>query len=172
MPAARARTHHVTVSTQTASLASITLQAYSFPFLFFVSRKAKNLKTFPDTTQAELLAFVEWIESNFRIPITFWVDFDYKHYLIRRDGKRVGYLFYWSDFDSYPVFDNPADIPELRLPVREEHWTIEEILTSFIEAIMCYYAWICNEIDDSYEPTEAEVEEILQEYLRSRKPLD
>ena len=49
---------------------------------------------------------------------------------------------------------------------------IEEILTSFIEAIMCYYAWICNEIDDSYEPNEAEVEEILQEYLRSRKPSD
>ena len=126
----------------------------------------------PETTQAELRAFVEWIESNYRIPITFWVNFDYKHYLIRSDGKRVGYLFYWSDFDSYPVFDNPADIPELRLAVREEHWTIEESLTSFIEAIMCYYAWICNEIDDSYEPTEAEVEEILQEYLRSGKLSD
>ena len=97
---------------------------------------------------------------------------DYKDYLIRSDGKHVGYLFYWSEFDSYPVFNNPANIPELRLAVRKEYWTIEEVLTSFIEAIMCYYAWICNEINDSYEPAEAEVEEILQEYLRSGKTFD
>ena len=129
-------------------------------------------KKIPKTVQSELYAFVEWMESNYRIPITFWVDFDYKHYLIRRDGKRVGFLFYWSDFDSYPMFNNPEDIPELRLAVRDEHWTIEEILTSFIEAIMYYYVWICNENLDSYEPDEAEVEEVLQEYLRSGKPLD
>ncbi|MBQ6115746.1 MAG: hypothetical protein IJL08_00310 [Oscillospiraceae bacterium] len=129
-------------------------------------------KKIPETTQSELRAFVEWIENNYRIPITFWVDFDYKHYLIRSDGKHVGYLFYWSEFDSYPVFNNPANIPELRLAVRKEYWTIEEVLTSFIEAIMCYYAWICNEINDSYEPAEAEVEEILQEYLRSGKTFD
>ena len=129
-------------------------------------------KKIPKTVQSELYAFVEWMESNYRIPITLWVDFDYKHYLIRSDGKRVGYLFYWSDFYSYPVFNNPEDIPELRLAVRDEHWTIEEILTSFIEAIMYYYVWICNENLDSYEPDEAEVEEVLQEYLRSGKPLD
>ena len=129
-------------------------------------------KKIPKTVKSELYAFVEWMESNYRIPITFWVDFDYKHYLIRRDGKRVGFLFYWSDFNSYPVFNNPEDIPELRLAVRDEHWTIEEILTSFIEAIMYYYVWICNENLDSYEPDEAEVEEVLQEYLRSGKPLD
>ena len=129
-------------------------------------------KKIPETVQSELYAFVEWMESNYRIPITFWVDFDYKHYLIRRDGKRVGYLFYWSDFNSYPVFNKAYDIPELRLAVRDEHWTIEEILTSFIEAIMYYYVWICNENLDSYKPDEAEVEEVLQEYLRSGKPLD
>ncbi len=126
-------------------------------------------KIIPETVQSKLRTFVEWIESNYRIPITFWVDFDYKHYLIRKDGKHVGYLFYWSDFDSYPMFNKPEDIPELRLAVRDERWTIKQILTSFIEAIMCYYAWICNEIDGSYEPIAAEVEEILQEYLRSGK---
>ena len=68
-------------------------------------------KKVPKTTQAELRAFVEWMENNFCIPISVWVDFDYKHYLVRRDGKRVGCLFYWSDFDSYPIFNNPADIP-------------------------------------------------------------
>lgn len=129
-------------------------------------------KKIPKTVQSELYAFVEWMENNYRIPITFWVDFDYKNYLIQRDGKRVGFLFYWSDFNSYPVFNKPEDIPELRLAVRDEHWTIEEILTSFIEAIMYYYVWICNENLDSYEPDEAEVEEVLQEYLRSGKPLD
>ena len=129
-------------------------------------------KRIPESVQSELLAFVEWVENNYSIPITFWVDFEYKHCLIRKDGKRVGFLFYWADFDSYPVFNKPEDIPELRLAVRDEHWTIEEILTSFIEAIMYYYAWICNEIDDSYEPVETEVEEVLQDFLRSRKPSD
>ena len=129
-------------------------------------------KRVPETTQSELRAFVEWIENNYCIPITFWVDFEYKHYLIKRDGKRVGYLFYWSDFDSYPVFYNRADIPQLRLAVRTEHWTIEEILTSFIEAIMRYYSWICNEIDDSFVPSEGEVEGILREYLSCRKTSD
>ena len=33
-------------------------------------------KKIPETTQSELRAFVEWIENNYRIPITFWVDFD------------------------------------------------------------------------------------------------
>lgn len=129
-------------------------------------------KRIPEATRLELIAFVEWIERNYRIPITLWVDFDYKHYLIRKDGKRAGYLFYWSDFDSYPLFNDSAKIPKLRLPVRDENWTIEEILTSFIEAIMCYYAWICNEINDSYEPVEAEVEEVLEEYLRSARVSD
>ncbi|MBQ7325039.1 MAG: hypothetical protein IJW98_04795, partial [Clostridia bacterium] len=104
---------------------------------------------------------------NYRIPITLWVDFEYKHYLIRRDGKRVGYLFYWADFSSYPVFDNQNDIPQIKLPVRTEHSSIEEILTSFIEAITDYYAWICNEIE-KHEPDEKDVEEILQAYMRYR----
>ena len=115
--------------------------------------------------EKELRSFVKWVENNYRIPITLWVDFEYNHYLISREGKRVGYLFYWADFSSYPVFDNKENIPQIRLPVRTEHSTIEEILTSFIEAITDYYAWICNEIDEDYMINENEVEEILQEYL-------
>ena len=79
------------------------------------------------------------VESNYRIPVTLWVDFEYNHYLISRSGKRVGYLFYWADFSTYPMFDNAEDIPQIRLPVRTEHSTIEEILASFIEAITDYY---------------------------------
>ena len=32
--------------------------------------------------EQELRSFVNWFESNYRIPITLWVDFEYKHYLI------------------------------------------------------------------------------------------
>ena len=126
-------------------------------------------KRIPTDVEQELRSFVTWVENNYRIPITLWVDFEYKHYLISSSGKRVGYLFYWADFYSYPTFNDSEDIPQIRLPVRTEHSTIEEILTSFIEAITDYYAWLCNEIDEDYTPDVDEVEEILQAYLTSRK---
>ncbi len=125
-------------------------------------------KRIPQNIEQELRSFVKWIESNYRIPITLWVDFEYKHYLVSRDGRRVGYLFYWVDFNTYPVFNNRDDIPQIRLPVRTEHSTIDEILTSFIEAITNYYAWICNEMSEGYKIDEVEVEEILQAYLSFR----
>ena len=125
-------------------------------------------KRIPKDVEQELHSFITWIENNYPIPITLWVDFEYKHYLISRKGKRVGYLFYWVDFYSYPVFNNIEDIPEIHLPVRTEHSTIEEILTSFIEAISEYYAWICNDLNAEYIPNEDDVEEILQLYLSSR----
>ena len=122
-------------------------------------------KKIPQEVKVELLNFVNWVENNYAIPITLWVDFEYKHYLVRRDGKRVGYLFYWSDFSDYPNFSNKNDIPYIRLPVRTEHWSIEEIISSFIEAIFDYYAWICNEIHEDYSINNADVEELLQKYL-------
>ena len=121
----------------------------------------------PFETQNELRKFVKWVENNFNIPITLWVDFEYKHYLLRKDGKRVGYLFYWADFPTYPVFSNKEDIPEIRLPVRTEYSTMDEILGSFVEAITDYFAWICNEISDGYELNEDDVEEVLQAYWNS-----
>ena len=122
----------------------------------------------PEQTKNELRAFVSWVEQSFNIPVTLWVDFEYRHYLIRRDGERVGYLFYWSDFEDYPNFHDGQEIPTIRLPVRTEHYTMDEILTSFIEAITYYFAWICNVIDDDFEPDEYVVEQILQEYLNSK----
>lgn len=123
-------------------------------------------KRIPKEVEQELCSFVKWVERNYRVPITLWVDFEYNHYLVSGKGKRVGYLFYWADFSSYPVFDHIEDIPQIRLPVRTEHSTMEEILSSFIEAITMYYAWICNEMYEGYAFDENEVEEILQEYLR------
>lgn len=125
----------------------------------------------PPETQEELRTFVRWVESNFNIPVTLWVDFKYNHYLVRRDGKRVGYLFYWADFSSYPVFDNKDDIPEIKLSVRTEHSSMEEILGSFIEAITDYFAWICNDITSGFTPNEDDVDEILREYLNFRRSL-
>lgn len=121
----------------------------------------------PLETQNELRKFVKWVEHNFNIPITLRVDFEYKHYLLRKGGKRVGYLFYWADFPTYPVFSNKEDIPEIRLPVRTEYSTMDEVLGSFVEAITDYFAWICNKISDGYEVNEEDVKEVLQAYWSS-----
>jgi len=86
--------------------------------------------------------------------------------LVTRAKKRVGYRFYWVDFDTYPVFEKEADIPVIELPVRTEHSTMEEILASFIEAISCYFAWITNQMEEGYQPDLEQVEEILQAYLQ------
>lgn len=77
------------------------------------------------------------------------------------------YRFYWADFAEYPVFDNPDDIPVIELPVRMEHWTLEEILTSFIEAISQYYTWLMNGSVKDYIGDETEVDEVLQAYLNA-----
>lgn len=122
----------------------------------------------PEETKEELRRFVRWAEAHFAFPVTLWVDFKYNHYLLDREGNRVGYRFYWADFASWPVFDNPEDIPVIELPVRTEHWSMEEILASFIEAISQYFAWLTNTITETTEPNEAETEEILQAYLSER----
>ena len=126
----------------------------------------------PESTKSELRKFVRWVESHFKLPVPLWVDFEYKHYLLDRSRKRAGYLFYWADFASYPVFEREEDAPIIQLPVRTEYSTIEEILTSFIEAISCYYAWISNICSDDFTCDENEVEEILQAYLSSRSDCD
>ena len=126
-------------------------------------------KQIPQAVQDELRAFVKWVEGNYPIPVTLWVDFEYRHYLVSRDGRRAGFLFYWADFADYPVFDDPEDIPILRLPVRTERSTMEEILASFIQGISHYFAWICNENREDVIPDDQEVEEILQSYLRLRQ---
>lgn len=121
----------------------------------------------PEETKAELKKFVLWVEENFRLPVTLWVDFEFKHYLLERSKKRVGYLFYWADFNTYPRFDNVEDIPIIRLPVRTEYSIMEDILTSFMEAISHYFLWITNEISEDCILDERETEEVLQAYLRT-----
>ena len=119
----------------------------------------------PEETKDELMRFVYWVEDHFSLPITLWVDFKYNHYLLDETGKRVGYKFYWVDFT--PTFENSDDIPVIELPVRTEHWTMEEILASFIEAISQYFMWLTN--IPVTEPNQDEIEEVLQAYTQRRE---
>ena len=120
----------------------------------------------PEETKDALMRFVYWVEDNFSLPVTLWVDFKYNHYLKDQNGSRVGYRFYWADFADYPVFDNPDDIPVIELPVRTEYSKIDEILTSFIEAICLYFIWLENALGKETRPDPLEVEEVLQAYLQ------
>ena len=119
----------------------------------------------PEETRDALMDFVYWVEDNFSLPITLWVDFKYNHYLIDQTGKRVGYNFYWAKLT--PVFDNPDDIPVIELPVRTEHWTMEEILSSFIEAITMYFQWLTGAPITG--PDANQVEEVLEAYLQEKR---
>ena len=119
----------------------------------------------PEETRDELMKFVYWVEDNYPVPVTLWVDFKYNHYLITRDKRRVGYRFYWADFENYPVLEKEEDIPVIELPVRTENWTMKEILGSFIEGITEYYIWLANAQGTGVDPEDALVEEILRNYL-------
>lgn len=123
-------------------------------------------KRIPEDVKDALARFAYWVEDNYHLPVTLWVDFKYNHYLVNENKQRVGYKFYWVDFESFPVFDNWDNLPVIELPVRTEHYTMEEILASFIEAITCYFAWLTNTIGDDYQPEADVVEEILQAYFK------
>ena len=123
-------------------------------------------KKIPEEVKDALIRFVYWVEDNYCLPVTLWMDFKYNHYLVNKEKQRVGYKFYWVDFDTFPVFDNWDNLPVIELPVRTEYYTLEEILASFIEAITLYFAWLTNTITEDYEPDPEMVEEILQTYLK------
>lgn len=117
-----------------------------------------------EETKDLLMHYVHWVEDHYHLPVTLWVDFEYKHYLRNKKGKQVGYLFYWADFKTFPVFTHEPDIPVIRLPVRRERCTVETILTCFTEAITHYFLWLGNEMVDDYVPDEATVKAILEIY--------
>ena len=123
----------------------------------------------PECTREELMRFVYWVEDNYSLPVTLWVDFKYRHYLVTRDKRRVGYKFYWADFRTFPLFENNDDIPVIELPVRMEQWNMDEILRSFVQAITMYFAWLFNTQMEEFEPDEALVDEILNKYLNTPK---
>ena len=112
----------------------------------------------PESAKDELMKFVYWVEDNFPVPITLWVDFKYRKYLIDQTGKRSGYRFWWADFKDYPRFDDPDDIPVIELAVNRP---IAEILPAFIEALTLYYAWLSRK---DITPDKTLTETILKQY--------
>lgn len=118
----------------------------------------------PAETQDALMDFVYWVEDHYALPVTLWVDFKYRHYLLDTNQKRAGFKFYWVDFATYPVFENFDDLPVIELPVRTEKSTMDEILTSFIEAISHYFVWLSRLDLRAFEPDSALTEKILNDY--------
>ena len=116
----------------------------------------------PEAVKDELMQFVYWVEDHFVMPITLWVDFKHRKYLINQAEKRSGYRFWWAAFKDYPNFDDPDDIPVIELAVNRP---IEEILPAFIEAVTHYFAWLANKKPGA-DP--AVTEDILQRYLQKR----
>lgn len=118
----------------------------------------------PEETKDALMDFVYWVEDRYALPVTLWVDFKYRHYLVDRNKRRVGFKFYWADFSTFPMFENFDDLPMIELAVRREKSSTEEILTAFIEAITHYFAWLSRIDMRFFQPDEALTEEILRAY--------
>lgn len=121
-------------------------------------------KAIPEETKDALMDFVYWVEDRCALPVTLWVDFKYRHYLVDRDKKHVGFKFYWVDFNTFPVFENFDDLPVIELAVRTEKSTMDEILVSFIEAITHYFAWLSGSDMYTFHTEAALTEEILRTY--------
>ncbi len=116
-------------------------------------------KQIPESTRCELRNFIRWVEAHYEMPVTLWVDFEYRHYLVSRKKKRVGFLFYWGD--------DPEEMPSLRLPVRTEKSTMEEILGSFAEGLLYYFAWIRGEMTEAYRSDDRDADAMVTAYLQS-----
>jgi hypothetical protein len=119
----------------------------------------------PAETQDTLMRFAYWVENNYALPITLWVDFKNRHFLMAPGKGRVDYKFYWVDFANYPVFEKEADIPVIELPVKTGRHTLEEILRTFAQALTHYFAWLCNAYTEDFVPDNALAESVLQAYL-------
>ena len=122
-------------------------------------------KKIPEQVRDQLMDFVYWVEDHYMLPVTVWVDFLHRHYLVDSRKKRVGYKFYWAAFENYPTFEKEADIPVIELPVRLEKQPIAEVLSAFIQALTLYYAWMCNDDPGLVQPDPKVTESILQCYF-------
>jgi hypothetical protein len=112
--------------------------------------------------------FIYWVEDHYNLPITLWVDFKYKQYMIGSDRKRTGYRFYWVDYENLSTFDNFDDIPVIELAARCEKQKLDDLLSSFADAITHYFAWLSGQNMHSFRPDRALTEEILNLYKNTR----
>lgn len=118
----------------------------------------------PEDTKDRLMHYVHWVEDHYHMPVTLWVDFENKHYLRNEDGTQTGYRFYYVPFTTFPVFEKEPDIPVIRLPVRMEKQTMQEILYSFTEVLTKYFRWLSNETMEDCEQDAATVDAVIEAY--------
>ena len=123
----------------------------------------------PDNIKDALMDFAYWVEDSYAMPITLWVDFQYKHYLVGSDKKRTAYRFYWAAYKTLTSFENFDDIPVIELAVRCEKQTVDDLLSSFAEALTCYFAWLSGLDMNTFKPAKTQTEEILQLYYNTRR---
>ena len=121
-----------------------------------------------EETKDELMRFLYWVEDHYSLPITLWVDFKYKHYLIDDDKKRAYYRFYWVEYESLAAFDRFDDIPVIELAARCEHRALDVVLSTLIEGISHYFAWLSGMNMKAFRPDKMLTEEILSRYKNSR----
>lgn len=118
----------------------------------------------PEDDRERFRTFVVWAEEHFVFPVTLWIDFKYRHYLLNRSKQRMGYLLYTSrDADPQNVTDMD-DIPVAEIPVRREKWRFEEIMYSLIECITDYDLWLLGRRDDDVNDYAEDTQEILDLY--------
>ena len=121
-------------------------------------------KEIGEETQNVLMDFLYWVEDHYPVPVTLWVDFKHKHYLLDENKKWTPYRFYWVDYESLANFDSFDDIPVIELAARGEKQTLNVLLSSLIDAISHYYAWLSGEDMKNFQPDKALAEEILRNY--------
>lgn len=118
----------------------------------------------PEDDRERFRTFVAWAEEHFVFPVTLWIDFKYRHYLLNRSKQRMGYLLYTArDVNPQDVTDMD-DIPVAEIPVRREQWRFRGIMYSLIECITDYYLWLLGHGDDDVNDYAKDVEEILTLY--------
>lgn len=109
---------------------------------------------------------MDFIELEYSLKTPLNIEFFNKYYLIDQTGKKVGYIFYWPDFKKYLSIYSEDELPHIELPVSKSKWSVDEILTSFIEALSMYFAWCLNIMHDNYEVDNSLVDSIFKEYRR------
>ena len=108
--------------------------------------------------------FIAWAEAHFVFPVTLWIDFRYRHYLVSREHRRMGYIIYFKPDARPEMLTDEDDMPVADVPVRREHWLFDEILYSLIECITEYYLWLLDRQAESVNDHADDVLEILNLY--------
>ena len=108
--------------------------------------------------------FIAWAEAHFVFPVTLWIDFRYRHYLVNREHRCMGYIIYFKPDVRPEMLTDEDDMPVADVPVRREHWLFDEILYSLIECITEYYLWLLDRQAESVNDHADDVLEILSLY--------